>query len=71
MYILFQNGTIKYAKLIPMINNLTKELEGKGRLEWDSDEDCGIGVSPLFNAVLNNKFIRLFTENIYESFSQP
>ena len=54
-----------------MINNLTKDLEGKARLEWDSDEDCGIGVSPLFNTVLNNKFIRLFTENIYESFSQP
>ena len=52
-----------------MINNLTNELQGKGKIEWDSDDEYGIGVSPLFNTVLHNKFIRLFSENIYESFS--
>lgn len=52
-----------------MINNLTNELQGKGKIEWDSDDEYGIGVSPLFNTVLHNKLIRLFSENIYESFS--
>ena len=61
---------MKYAKLIPMINNLTNELEGKGKLEWDSENEYGIGVSPLFNTILHNKLMRSFSENIYESFSQ-
>ena len=65
-----QNGKMKYAKLIPVINSLTNEMEGKGQFDWDSDEEHDIGVSPLFNTVLNNKLIRLFSENIYESFSQ-
>ena len=64
-----QNGKLKYAKLIPLINNSTKEMEGKGKFELDSDEEHGIGLSPLFNTVLHNKFVRLFSENIYESFS--
>ena len=43
-------------------------MEGKGKFGLDSDEEHGIGLSPLFNTVLHNKFVRLFSENIYESF---